>query len=39
MIYDIREYAKDDIGAMKSLWCLTFGDPPELVDCFFELLP
>ncbi len=39
MIYDIREYAKDDIGAMKSLWCGTFGDPPELVDSFFELLP
>ncbi len=39
MIYDIREYTKDDIGAMKSLWCDTFGDPPELVDSFFELLP
>ena len=32
MIYDIREYAKDDIGALKALWCDVFGDPPELVD-------
>ena len=39
MIYDIREYTNDDIGAAKSLWCSTFGDPPELVGSFFELLP
>lgn len=39
MIYSIREYAPDDVGALKALWCSTFGDPPELVDSFFELLP
>lgn len=39
MIYDIREYKQDDVSAMKSLWCDAFGDLPELVDSFFELLP
>lgn len=39
MIYDIREYTQNDIPALKSLWCVTFGDSPELVDSFFELLP
>ncbi len=39
MICDIREYTKDDTSALKALWCGVFGDPPELVDSFFELLP
>ncbi len=39
MIYGIREYARNDIGALKALWCGTFGDSPELVDSFFELMP
>lgn len=39
MIYDIREYTPDDIAALRALWCCVFGDPPELVDSFFELLP
>ena len=39
MICDIREYTPDNTGALRALWCGVFGDPPELVDCFFELLP
>ncbi len=39
MIYNIREYTQDDIPALRALWCSVFGDPPELVDSFFELLP
>lgn len=39
MIYDIREYTDGDVSALKALWCETFGDPPELVESFFELLP
>ena len=39
MIYNIREYTRDDTAAMRSLWIDAFGDPAELIDRFFELLP
>ena len=34
-----REYRTDDLPALKTLWVRVFGDPPELVDDFFRLLP
>ena len=39
MIYNIREYTREDTSAMRSLWSDAFGDPSELIDRFFELLP
>ena len=39
MIYNIREYTREDTSAMRSLWSDAFGDPSELIDFFFELLP
>ena len=27
MIYNIREYTRDDTAAMRSLWIDAFGDP------------
>lgn len=41
MYYDvsIKEYRPEDISYLKQLWTETFGDAPELVDRFFELLP
>ena len=41
MYYDagIREYTKTDVPMMKRLWIEVFGDEPQLVDRFFELLP
>lgn len=36
---NINEYRQDDIPSLKRLWMETFGDAPELVDRFFELLP
>ncbi len=39
MIYDIREYREEDIGALKALWHEAFGDSYELIGAFFELLP
>lgn len=39
MIYEIHEYSEQDVPWLKSLWINAFGDAPELVDTFFELLP
>ena len=39
MIYNIREYTREDTSAMRSLWSDAFDDPSELIDFFFELLP
>lgn len=41
MYYDaeISEYTPDDVPALKTLWHEVFGDAPELIDRFFELLP
>lgn len=36
---NINEYRHEDIPSLKRLWTETFGDVPELVDRFFELLP
>ena len=36
---NINEYRQEDIPSLKRLWMETFGDAPELVDRFFELLP
>ena len=36
---NINEYRQDDIPSLKSLWAETFGDTPELIGRFFELLP
>ena len=36
---NINEYRQEDIPSLKRLWTETFGDAPELVDRFFELLP
>ena len=35
----IRAYCPADIPELTALWTETFGDAPELVDRFFELLP
>ena len=37
--FQFREYRRDDLPALKSLWIRVFGDPPALVDDFFRLLP
>ena len=34
MIYNIREYTREDTSAMRSLWSDAFGDPSELIDFF-----
>ena len=35
----IREYEKEDIPALVSLWSSVFGDSPQLAGTFFRLLP
>ena len=35
----IREVRAEDVGALSSLWLRVFGDSPEFVARFFELLP
>ena len=35
----LRESAPRDTAQLRQLWCDVFGDPPELVDAFFSLLP
>ena len=35
----LREAVPQDAGPLTELWCGVFGDPPELVDVFFSLLP
>lgn len=35
----IREYREADVPAMAKLWQEVFGDPAELTDFFFALLP
>lgn len=35
----IRPSVPSDRTQLKQLWCRVFGDPPELVDRFLELLP
>ena len=34
-----REVRPDDRKALVSLWVRVFGDPPELVEAFLDLLP
>lgn len=36
MIYNIREYTREDTSAMRSLWSDAFGDSSELIDFFFR---
>ena len=36
---NINKYRQEDIPPLTRLWTATFGDAPELVDRFFELLP
>ena len=33
------EYRPGDVSGLKALWARVFGDPPELIDGFFRLLP
>ena len=37
--YKISDCTPEDIPSLKALWQSSFDDPPELIDCFFELLP
>lgn len=37
--FEIREYTAKDIPDLNRLWQESFGDPPSLIDRFFELLP
>lgn len=39
MIYNIREYTREDTSAMRSLWSDAFGDPSELIDFFSNCCP
>lgn len=39
MIYNIREYTREDTSAMMSLWSDAFGDPSELIDFFSNCCP
>ena len=35
----IRKIQASDLPALRRLWAETFGDPEELIDAFFRLLP
>ena len=35
----IRPYLPSDREQLVNLWSRVFGDPPELVENFYELLP
>ena len=37
--FEISLYRREDIPALKALWAHCFGDPEEMVDRYFEILP
>lgn len=37
--YTLRETRPEDYAALSALWQSCFGDPPELIEKFFTLLP
>ena len=37
--FEIREYKMWDVPAMRKLWHEVFGDPEELTEIFYLMLP